>query len=180
MDSLPSFSSTNPRTTPKSSWRVPPILPRRFAIKSRASSSAKYLTSILTPILSQCVANQRGPSARTRLLASPSKRVVTILLSFRDTGSRNITFPLRANPQYIVVTLSQLSVMICLHTSHNHTFKGLDALSIIERHSSTVLLLPYHIIPQDADAADFDFDGVAGEHVAVGALGAHPDDVAGA
>ena len=41
------------------------------------------------------------------------------------------------------------------------------------------LLLSHHVISQLPDAADFYLDGVAGEHVAVGALGAHPDDIAG-
>ncbi len=39
------------------------------------------------------------------------------------------------------------------------------------------LLLRHHVVPQRPDAADFYLDGVAGDHVAVGALGAHPDAV---
>ena len=41
------------------------------------------------------------------------------------------------------------------------------------------LPLRHHIVPQRPDAADFHLDRIPGEHVAVGALGAHPEDVAG-
>ena len=40
------------------------------------------------------------------------------------------------------------------------------------------LLLRHHVVLQRPDAADFHLDGVAGDHVSVGALDAHPDDVA--
>ena len=39
------------------------------------------------------------------------------------------------------------------------------------------LFLSYHIIPEDADATDLDFDDVARDHVAVRPLSAHPQHV---
>lgn len=41
------------------------------------------------------------------------------------------------------------------------------------------LLLGNRVISKGADVTNFHLDGVAGDHVAVGALGAHPDYVAG-
>lgn len=37
----------------------------------------------------------------------------------------------------------------------------------------TAALFRHYIIPQDADTADFHFDGVAGEHIAVSPLRSH-------
>ena len=49
---------------------------------------------------------------------------------------------------------------------------------IISHVSAILLLLRHHVVPQRPDSADLYLDGVAGDHVAVGALGSHPDDVA--
>src|SRR5262249_61747714 len=38
-------------------------------------------------------------------------------------------------------------------------------------------LVGHHVLPGHADAADLDLDDVAGHHVAVGALRAHPEHV---
>ncbi len=38
---------------------------------------------------------------------------------------------------------------------------------------------PHHVIPQRSNPADLNLYGVSGNHATAGALGAHPDDVAG-
>ena len=44
-------------------------------------------------------------------------------------------------------------------------------------HRHTPLFFGNHVISEDADVADLDFDGVARDHVAVSPLGAHPEHV---
>ena len=59
-----------------------------------------------------------------------------------------------------------------------HAFRMLPWSASARRHRRTHLFFGDHVIPEDADVADLDFDDVARNHIAISSLGAHPEHVA--
>ena len=72
------------------------------------------------------------------------------------------------------------STCVCNMPSHSseHACRMFPWSASVRRDDRRHLFFGDHVISEDADVADLDFDGVARDHIAVSSLGAHPEYVA--
>ena len=117
--------------------------------------------------------NNRVQTFSTAPLPLPMSIDVTVQVARHLSASESIRwFPWRAEN----INPYQIFVAECLLTRTPHIHRSASAFSPMENLgvSRSPLLLGNHVVSEGTDVTDFHLDGIAGEHVAVGALGAHP------